>query len=66
MLYVFRRRLQMGVDEVRALPWWQKRMYLEGLFAEARAMDPNAEDDVEVDSDLDSLAGMGFAVGSAG
>lgn len=32
-----RRRLSFTIDEWLALPWWQRRIYLEGLNAEAEA-----------------------------
>jgi hypothetical protein len=34
-LYVVRRRLNFTIDEWRALPWWQRRVYIEGLQDEA-------------------------------
>lgn len=34
-LYVVRRQLKIGIDEWKALPWWQKRVYIEGLQNEA-------------------------------
>ena len=34
-LYIVRRRLRFTVDEWQALPWWQKRLYIEGLEWEA-------------------------------
>jgi hypothetical protein len=55
---MFRRHLQMGVDEVKSLPWWQKRMYLEGLVEEFG--DP---EDVPVDvTSPDALAAAGLGV----
>ena len=63
VLYVFRRRFQMGVDEVRSLPWWYKRVLLEGLSAEFS--DPEAEEDVVVDATgPEGLAGLGFGIGT--
>ncbi len=59
VLYIFRRRLGMSVEETRALPWWQRRLYLEGLDMEF------GDDDTErVDGDLASLSGMGFTTGT--
>lgn len=34
-LYVARLRLGYGIDEWRALPWWQRRVYVEGMQTEA-------------------------------
>lgn len=34
-LYVVRRRLRIGIDEWERLPWWQRRVYIEGLQDEA-------------------------------
>ena len=48
ILYVFRRRFQMGVDEVRSLPWWYKRVLLEGLAIEFA--DPDADETEVVDA----------------
>lgn len=36
-LYLARRRLLFTIDEWQALPWWQRRVYIEGLGAEADA-----------------------------
>lgn len=33
-LYVARTKLGYTIDEWRALPWWQRRVYLEGMEAE--------------------------------
>lgn len=41
-LYVVRRRLRYGIDEWKALPWWQKRVYIEGLQNEADANRPDS------------------------
>lgn len=34
-LYVVRKHLRFSIDEWLALPWWQRRVYLEGLENEA-------------------------------
>lgn len=61
MLYVFRRRFGMSVEETRALPWWERRLLIEGLQAEYP--DPDAPN--TVDADAAGLASMGFSVGTA-
>ncbi len=62
VLYIFRRRLGMGVDDVRALPWYEKRLLLEGLYQEFR--DPDAEDVEPVDvSTPEALAAWKAAQG---
>jgi hypothetical protein len=63
-LYVFRRRFQMGVNEVRSLPWWEKRLLLEGLNIEFP--DPDAPDEVIDATSPEGLAasGLGFGVGT--
>lgn len=48
----------MGVDEVRSLPWWQKRMYVEGLVKEFT--DP--EDEVIDATTPEGLAAAGLGV----
>jgi len=63
ILYVFRRRFQMGFDEVRSLPWWYRRVLMEGLAIEFA--DPNAEPDEFVDATSpDGLAALGVTVGA--
>lgn len=66
ILYVFRRRFQMGYEEVRSLPWWYKRCLIEGLAVEFA--DPNADEDVVIDATgpdgLSALAGLGLTVGA--
>lgn len=43
-LYVVRRRLRFSIDEWRALPWWQKRVYIEGLRREADQVPSSSSD----------------------
>lgn len=54
---MFRRKLGLSLAETRALPWWERRMYLEGIDAEF-----NSEESREVvDASIGSLAEVGFA-----
>jgi hypothetical protein len=34
VLYVFRRHLGYDADEVIAMSWWKRRLYMEGLIRE--------------------------------
>ena len=61
ILYVFRRRFQMGFEEVRSLPWWYKRCLIEGLAVEFG--DPDADEVVDATSP-DALAALGVTVGA--
>lgn len=61
VLYVFRRRFQMGVDEVRSLPWWYKRVLMEGLGKEFA--DPDADEVVDA-STPEGLADLGVTIGT--
>ncbi len=44
------------------LPWWKRRLYVEGLLWEFS----NQEEPDYVDATPDGLASMGFSVGSVG
>lgn len=65
MLYLVRKNLQYGADEWVALPWWQRRMYLEEM-----AEDSNEDRDGVSSSedagaqDLSSMSSMGVQVGT--
>ena len=39
-LYYARRHLRFSIDEWLALPWWQRRLYLEQMQEEAEANKP--------------------------
>ncbi len=54
--YLFKRRLGMSIAEARALPWWEFKVYLDGLLWE---FSPESEDEF-VPDDGESLTGMGF------
>jgi hypothetical protein len=53
----------MGVDEVRSLPWWQKRVYLEGLAVEYGDDEADEVIDASTPEGL-AAAGLGFSVGT--
>lgn len=54
--YLFKRHLGVEPEDVPTLPWWKKRLYIEGLRWEF-----TDEEDVEtLDGSLDSLQGQGF------
>ena len=53
----------MGVDEVRSLPWWYKRVLLEGLAVEFA--DPDADDVIDASTPAGlAAAGLGITVGT--
>ncbi len=61
-----RRYLGFTADEWDGLPWWQQRLYLEGVDAEFAAAAPNEQQPVPahtnpMDSD-DKLRAMGFTI----
>lgn len=43
-LYIARTHLRFTIDEWLALPWWQRRVYLEGMQAEADRADAARDD----------------------
>ena len=51
--YAFRRHLHYTPEQVDALPWWQVRMFLEGLNEEFR--DPDEPETEVYDGDLADL-----------
>lgn len=64
VLYLARRKLGMSVEEWRRLPWWQQRLYQEGLLAESSATaEPGLPPQEEEDSDeLDRTSKFGVKV----
>lgn len=72
MLYAARFYLRFSVDEWYAMPWWQQRLYIEGL-EEHRPWDTSGEsrakkggDELpEADADLSDFARLGMQVESS-
>ncbi len=61
--YLLRRHLGIDPEDVPALPWWKRRLYVEGLVWEFS----NEEPDETVDGgDPDALQGLGFTVNTTG
>lgn len=71
--YVARVRLGFTIDEWRALPWWQRRVYLDGMEEEAERHAERAGGgdaggpsggpsvaDTLLTGTLDDVAGLGF------
>lgn len=56
LLYVVRQELGFGVDEWRALPWWQQRNYITGLVRRGK-LSGGEDDDGEPDLDAAAAAG---------
>lgn len=63
-----RRFLHVGVEEANRMPWWQWRMYVEGLDHEFFGTEDGAgmAGGGEVGGDAASLAGLGFTVTGGG
>lgn len=57
--YLARRRLGLSVREWDALPWWQSRLYLEGLSEEFTGGDDHRET-VTIDASSTPLGDFGF------
>jgi hypothetical protein len=58
--YLFKRHLGIEPEDAGALPWWKRKLYVEGLlweFADQDAPEVN-------DGSLDDLQGQGFTVNS--
>ena len=45
LLYVARRKLGLSVEEWYALPWWQQRMYIDGMMAEGVIRSADEDDE---------------------
>lgn len=62
--YLLRRHLGIEPEDAPFLPWWKRKLYVEGLLWEFAEQDEEGYE--EVDGSLDSLGGMGFTVNSVG
>lgn len=61
-LYLFRRRLGITPEEARRLPWWEWKMYVDGLLWEFA----DTEETEYVDGTADNLRDQGFTVAEYG
>lgn len=57
--YLFRRHLGVEPEDVPNLPWWKRKLYIEGLLWE---FSDNKEDTEYIDSTPENLQGEGFSV----
>lgn len=60
--YLFKRHLGVEPEDAPLLPWWKRRLYIEGLLWEFTEQ----EEDEIIDSDLGSLGGLGLTVNEVG
>lgn len=58
--YLLRRHLGVEPEDAPNLPWWKRKLYVEGLLWEFAEQDESEE----VDGSLDSLGDLGFSVDS--
>lgn len=58
-----RKHLNFSVDEWVRLPWWQQRLYVEGLDEFIRAENGEEPDDGDTTTDDVGLASLGFRIG---
>ncbi len=56
--YLLRRHLGVEPEDVPQLPWWKRKLYVEGLLWEFA----NQEEDEVVDATPENLEGLGFTV----
>lgn len=59
--YLLRRHLGVEPEDVPALPWWKRRLYVEGLTWEFG----DGEQTEYVDNSLDGLGSLGLSVSAA-
>lgn len=58
--YLFRRHLGVEPETVPSLPWWKRKLYVEGILWEFAN---DGEEETEyIDDDTDSLGAEGFTV----
>lgn len=59
--YLLKRHLGVEPEDAAKLPWWKRKLYVEGLLWEFADQDETEQ----LDGSQESLAGQGFTVNSA-
>ena len=58
--YAVRRHLGIGIDEWEGMPWWQKKVYRDGMREEAEAAERAAEGQETGSQNVGASGGMGL------